>query len=238
MGRNNYFQFKQFTVQQENAAMKVGTDGVLLGAWTDIEGVNSILDVGTGTGLIAIMLAQRSNANIVAIDNEPSACRDAKLNSASSPWSSRIEVVGKSLQDYSAEIQQAFDCVVCNPPFFTNSLKPVDAKRSLARHNDQLPFDALLKGVSSILSPTGHFSVILPITAEAEFRMLAANYRLFPSRITRVRPKTSVEPARVLLEFRVEGVLESENLLTIETEKHHEYQPEFIEMVNDFYLKL
>jgi len=238
MGRNNYFKFKQFTIQQENAAMKVGTDGVLLGAWASVENVISILDIGTGTGLMALMLAQRSNANIVAIDNEPSACRDAKLNSASSPWSSRIEVVEKSLQDYSTETQQAFDCVVCNPPFFSNSLKPVEAKRSIARHNDGLPFDVLMECVSLILQPTGYFSIILPIAVETEFRMLAANYRLFPSRITRVKPKPSVEPARVLLEFSVEGVLESENVLTIETDKHHEYQPEFIEMVKDFYLKL
>jgi len=238
MGRNSYFQFKQFTIQQENAAMKVGTDGVLLGAWANIEGVNSILDVGTGTGLIAIMLAQRSNAKIVAIDNEPSACRDAMLNSTSSPWGSRIKVVEKSLQDYSFEIEQTFDCVVCNPPYFTNSLKPIDAKRSLARHNNHLPFEDLLEGVSKILSPKGHFCVVLPIAAETEFRMLAANYRLFPLRITRVRPKPSADVSRILMEFCDEASIKSETEIIIETEKHHVYQPEFIEMVKDFYLKL
>jgi tRNA1Val (adenine37-N6)-methyltransferase len=238
MGRNNYFQFKQFTIWQENAAMKVGTDGVLLGAWASVENVNSILDIGTGTGLIALMLAQRSNTSIVAIDNEPSACSDARLNSAGSPWSSRIEVEEKSLQDYSAETRQHFDCVVCNPPFFSNSLKPDNAKRSTARHNDGLPFDVLLECVSRILQPAGHFSIILPIGAETEIRRLAADFRLFPARITRVKPKPSVEPARVLLEFRMEGRLESDNVLTIETETHHEYQPAFIEMVRPFYLKL
>jgi len=238
MGRNNYFQFKQFIIHQGNTAMKVGTDGVILGAWVTLEGVKTVLDAGTGTGLIALMVAQRCDAFITAIDIEVSACQEARKNVNLSPWKERIEISERSLQDYSIETSLSFDCVVCNPPYFTNSFRPDDLKRSLARHNDQLPFAILIEGVSRILRPEGHFSVILPFECEREFRMLSANYRLFPKRITRVKPKPSASVSRVLMELRFEALLQKEDELIIETEKHHEYQPEFIELVKDFYLKL
>jgi tRNA1Val (adenine37-N6)-methyltransferase len=238
MGKNSYFQFKQFTIRQENAAMKVGTDGVLLGALTRIENVHSILDIGTGTGLIALMLAQRCYAHIVAIDNEPSAYKDALQNVKCSPWEMRIEVIENSFQEYMVRESLLFDCIVCNPPYFTNSFKPSSQKRLVARHNDQLPFSVLVEGVSRILHPEGHFSVILPLSEEREFRIHAANCRLFPSKIIRVRAKPSVEVSRVVIEFGLEAKLDVEDELTVETEKHHEYQPEFIELVRDFYLNL
>jgi tRNA1Val (adenine37-N6)-methyltransferase len=237
MGRNSYFQFKQFTIQQENAAMKVGTDGVLLGAWTDIENVKSVLDIGTGTGLIALMMTQRSEANITAIEIEENAFRDASLNIQNSPWSERIKIVHSSFQEYLVNNSQLFDCMVCNPPYFTDSLKSKTESRTIARHNDELPFEALVEGVSRIINKDGHFSVVLPAGDERDFRFLAANYRLFPSRITRVKPKPSKPASRVLMEFRFEAILKIDNELTIETETHHEYLPDFIELVKDFYLK-
>jgi tRNA1Val (adenine37-N6)-methyltransferase len=238
MGRNSYFQFKQFTIHQQNAAMKVGTDGVLLGAWASVEETHTILDIGTGTGLIALMLAQRSNAEIIAIDISASAIHDAALNIQNSPWKNRINVIETSFQNYFDIPSLTFDCVVCNPPYFTNSILSTDINRTLARHNHRLPFDQLLAGVSRMLKPDGHFSVILPVAAEREFRMLAANYRLFPSRITRVRPKPSVDTSRILIEFKIDANLKIDDELIIETEKHHEYQPAFIELVKAFYLKL
>ncbi|HNZ71416.1 MAG TPA: methyltransferase [Prolixibacteraceae bacterium] len=238
MAHNNYFEFKQFTVKQNNAAMKVGTDGVLLGAWTNVENAKHILDIGTGTGVVALMLAQRSQANIVAIDCESSACIDARLNVLNSPWSQRIAVQEICLQEFAATTTQQFDCIVCNPPFFSNAVKPNDVKRSMARHNHSLPFDELLKSAALLLTPNGHFTVVLPANAENSFRMLASNYRLFPSRITRIKPKPSASISRVLLEFRNEATLNLETELTIETEKHHEYQPETIALLRDFYLSL
>jgi len=238
MGRNNYFKFKQFTIHQDNAAMKVGTDGVLLGAWASVHNVKSILDIGTGTGLIALMLAQRCNATLVAIDKEASACIDARNNVNRSPWKNRVTILDTSLQEYLNNVPSQFDCVVCNPPYFTNSVKSGDIKRTLARHNDQLPFGILAEGVSHLLTPDGHFAVILPVSEEREFRMQAANFRLFPTRITRVKPKPSVPASRVLIEFMPEGTPGKEEEVTIETETHHEYQPEFTELVKDFYLNL
>lgn len=238
MGRNSHFQFKQFTIQQENAAMKVGTDGVLLGAWADTNHIHSVLDIGTGTGLIALMMAQRSEAIITAIEIEGNAYLDACLNIQNSPWSERIKVVHSSFQKYLINNLHQFDCVVCNPPYFTNSIKSGTEAKVIARHNDQLPFEELVEGVSRILNKDGHFSVVLPAMAENEFRFLAANVRLFPSRITRVKPKPSKPTSRVLMEFRFEVSLKVEDELTIETETHHEYLPEFIELVKDYYLKL
>jgi tRNA1Val (adenine37-N6)-methyltransferase len=238
MGRNSHFQFKQFTIQQENAAMKVGTDGVLLGAWADTNNIHSVLDIGTGTGLIALMMAQRSEATITAIEIEENAFKDTSLNIQDSPWSERIKVVHLSFQEYLKNNNHLFDCVVCNPPYFINSIKSKTESRTIARHNDQLPFEALLEGVSRILNKEGRFNVVLPAGAESDFRFLAANFRLFPSRITRVKPKTSKPASRILMEFRFEATLNIEEELTIETETHHEYMPEFIVLVKDFYLKL
>jgi tRNA1Val (adenine37-N6)-methyltransferase len=238
MGRNSHFQFKQFTVQQGNAAMKVGTDGVLLGVWANTEKINSVLDIGTGTGLIALMMAQRSKATITAIEIEENAFRDAFSNIQNSLWSERIKVVHSSFQEYLKNNSQLFDCIVCNPPYFTNSIKSKKESRTIARHNDELPFEALIEGVSRIINKEGHFSVVLPTGAESDFRYLAANFRLFPSRITRVKPKPSKPVSRVLIEFRFEATLKAEDELTIETETHHEYLPGFIELVKDFYLKL
>jgi tRNA1Val (adenine37-N6)-methyltransferase len=237
MTRNNSFQFKQFTIMQDNAAMKVGTDGVLLGAWTAIENVHSILDIGTGTGLIALMLAQRSIASITALDIDDKAIHDASLNVQNSPWKDRINPIHSSFQEYIKNNHYLFDCIVCNPPYFTNSIRSKTGTRAVARHNDQLPFEVLIEGVSCILDKDGHFNVILPVGAENEFRYLAANVRLFPSRITRVKPKPSKPASRVLMEFRFESSLNAEEELTIETETHHDYLPEFIELVKDFYLK-
>jgi tRNA1Val (adenine37-N6)-methyltransferase len=238
MGRNSHFQFKQFTIHQANAAMKVGTDGVLLGAWADTDNIHSVLDIGTGTGLIALMMAQRSKADITAIEIEENAFRDACLNIQNSPWSERIKVVHSSFQEYLKDNIHLFDCVVCNPPYFTNSIRSKTETKAIARHNDQLPFEALVEGVSRVLNKDGHLSVVLPAGVESDFRFLTANFRLFPSRITRIKPKPSKAASRVLMEFSFEANLKVEDELTIETETHHEYLPEFIELVKDFYLKL
>jgi tRNA1Val (adenine37-N6)-methyltransferase len=237
MSKNSYFQFKQFTIRQEHAAMKVGTDGVLLGAWTDTENVHSVLDIGTGTGLITLMIAQRSKANITAIDIEENAFKDACLNIQNSPWWERIKVIQTSFQEFVKSDLYSYDCVVCNPPYFTGSYKSKTESRTLARHTDQLPFEELIEGVSQLLNKDGYFSIVLPADSESDFRFLAANFRLFPSRITRVKPKPSKAVSRVLMEFGFEATLKVENELTIETEIHHEYLPEFIELVKDFYLK-
>lgn len=183
------FRFKQFGILQDKCAMKVGTDGVLLGAWAP--GGKKILDVGTGTGLIALMMAQRfPEAQVVGIDIDADACNQAAVNVASSPFAERVEIVHSRLQDFmllgeekylSEESEmgklisqkfsnlEGFDAIVSNPPFFVNSLKNPDNKRSVARHSDILPFRDLWLGVNRLLSDKGLFSVILPLEVKEDF---------------------------------------------------------------------
>ena len=158
------FQFKQFTIQQDQCAMKVGTDGVLLGAWAD--GGQRILDIGTGTGLVALMMAQRfPTAKVVAVEVDKDAYCQASANVANSPFKSQVETCHDSIQHFASHRTDLnpFDSIVCNPPFFENSLKNADTKSSLARHNDQLSWTDLAESVDNLLSSDGTFSVILPI---------------------------------------------------------------------------
>ena len=157
------FQFKQFTIQQNRCAMKVGTDGVLLGAWVD--GGNRILDIGTGTGLVALMMAQRfPTAQVTAVEMDGDACRQAEENGAKSPFCERLTFYCDTIQHFSigCEKNQCFDSIVCNPPFFENSLKNNNPKTTLARHNDHLPWEELVDCVDALITDEGVFSVILP----------------------------------------------------------------------------
>lgn len=163
---NNYFEFKKFKVFQDRCAMKVGTDGTLLGAWAC--GGDTILDIGTGTGLVALIMAQRfPSATVTAVEIDKSACIQASENFSSSPFSSRIIIVESSIQDFSMRFDgsmdnQKFDAIVCNPPYFVDSLNCPDAQRNIARHATTLDYSALFRSVSRLLSEQGIFSVVLP----------------------------------------------------------------------------
>ena len=153
------FKFKQFEIHQDRCAMKVGTDGVLLGAWAP--GGKRILDIGSGTGLISLMMAQRcQEAQVIGVDLDAEACDEARENVAASPFADRVSIACCRLQDY--ESAEKVDAIVSNPPFFLNSLKNPDSKRSMARHADSLPFRDLFLGVKRLLSEEGVFSVIVP----------------------------------------------------------------------------
>jgi tRNA1Val (adenine37-N6)-methyltransferase len=238
MAHNNWFQFKQFKVWQNHAAMRVGTDGVLLGVWCQVENCNLILDIGTGTGLIALMLAQRSDAKIDAIDLDHGAIIDAQQNFMQSPWSNRLMANEISLQDFTKVAIKTYDLIVCNPPYFNNAVKAKQKNRALARHTDALSFDDLIKNVAQLLTENGRFSVVLPAETEQNFRSIAANYKLFTTRITRIKPKPSKPIVRVLMEFQFDALTTSVSELTLETDTHHEYTSEFREMVKDFYLNI
>ena len=152
---NNYFSFRQFTIHQDQCAMKVGTDGVLLGAWVNVENAQRILDVGTGTGLIALMCAQRSESVIDAVEVDRAASEQAAVNCSASPWKDRITVVHDSFQHFAESTAYRYDLIVSNPPFFKNSLKPKGLARSLARHDDRLSYESLLYYTVKILEPGG-----------------------------------------------------------------------------------
>ena len=238
MARGGGFTFKQFHIDHSRCAMKVGTDGTLLGAWVRLpDTTHSILDIGTGSGLIAIMAAQRSaEAHITAIDIDADCVAQARLNAEASPWGNRISVQHTSLQEFATE--ERFDVIVSNPPYFIDSLTSPDAGRTTARHTATLPFEELVSGVKRLLTPNGHFSLILP-TAEAERFISAARGVLFLSRRCDVYPKPSAAVKRVMMEFSLSPQLPpTAEQLTIESDTHHDYTEAYRALTRDFYLKM
>lgn len=201
MGRNTYFQFKQFRIEQVHSAMKVGVDGVLLGAWAEVANVAKILDVGTGTGLIALMLAQRSKAQITAIEIEKSAAMEARENVAASPWKDRIQVLHTSFQDFASSSQEKFDLIVSNPPYFAGATKAASDERSMARHNDRLSFEELTLHSSALLNENGRLAIIIPSESFDELHRIVSRYKLYLKQITHIRPKPSKMVNRVLAQW-------------------------------------
>jgi tRNA1Val (adenine37-N6)-methyltransferase len=233
------FQFKQFIINQDQCAMKIGTDGVLLGAWATIEHKpNSVLDIGAGTGVIALMVAQRSPSDCIdAIEIDDKAFEQCVANFENSPWSNRLFCYHASLEEFTGEVDDTYDLIISNPPFYTDDYKSKDQQRDLARFADVLPFEHLLKSASKLLSEDGKFAVIIPYKEENHFMDLAFTANLFPIRILRVKGNPSSEMKRSLLEFSFhESVIKTEELI-IETERHH-YTQDYINLTKEFYLKM
>ena len=233
---NNYFIFKQFTVNQDKCAFKVGTDGVLLGASTDISGAKKILDIGTGTGLIALMLAQRSEAEITAIEPDNDSYEQACTNVRQSKWQDRIKVIKSELKSFNP-VSSEYDLIVTNPPWFTDSLRNPDPARAAARHNVTLDRIELLKGVARLLAINGRFQVIMPYAEGNILIAEAREYGLFCNNILKIRPLPSGEIRRLILTFSRTYLKPSERFLTIEHGKRHEFTTEYIGLTRDFYLK-
>lgn len=233
---NPYFSFKQFTIRHDRCAMKVGTDGVLLGAWTDLSHSRRLLDIGTGTGLIALMLAQRCpDGRITAIDIDADAVGQARENILASPWKDRVEAELQDICTYTG--QGLFDTIVSNPPYFIDSLKCPDSQRTTARHTDSLDADRLIGKVTELLTPDGRFSLVLPAEQTDDLLRLAAGKGLYPSRHTWVITRPGLPPKRVLLEFRKTPTAFHPDELVIELERHV-YSEEYIALTKDFYLKM
>jgi len=233
------FHFKQFNIGQDRCAMKVGTDGVLLGAWASLKNKpNSILDIGAGTGLLSLMVAQRSEAeNIEALEINTEAFEQCVENFEASPWGDRLFCYHASLNEFVEEIDERFDLIISNPPFYTEAISSGNTSRDTARQNQALPFVELLKGVSKLLSSEGTFATIIPFKEETNFIELANSFGLFASHILRVKGNPSSEIKRSLLEFGFKEKKISENELTIEL-KRHEYTLAYQELTKDFYLKM
>lgn len=233
---SNAFQFKQFCVFDSNSSMKVGTDGVLLGAWANTSKTNSILDIGTGCGIIALMLAQRTSAFIDAIDIDNESILDAKINISNSNWTKRIIPSNISLQDFVKTNDKKFDLIISNPPFFNNSLKPPDKKRKLAKHTDSLSFETLVYSVKKLLNKNGKFCFILPMNEFQIFKNIILVEGLFINNITFVRPKKSKAINRVLAEISFSNISGNTiNELCIRNEDNS-FTDEYKELTKDFYI--
>ena len=239
MSHNKYFQFKQFRIEQHHAAMKVNTDGVLLGAWANMNGVDSVLDVGTGTGLIALMIAQRNqNSFITGIDIDEHAAVEAKENAGKSPWPDRISIQHISFQDFAETNPGKFSLIISNPPFFSNSVKNADRRVSAARHNHLLPFTDIILGTLRMLDEKGHLSIILPVDEADLFNESAVNNGLFLRRFASVKPFPDKEPNRSLMEFSFLKGETERTIFSVYNETKVDYSQEFMSLARDFYLKL
>lgn len=228
------FKFKQFAVEQEDVAMKVGTDGVLLGAWANTDNAKRILDIGTGTGVIALQMAQRNTeAQTYAVEIDETATKRARANFDASPWAERLEVQHTSVQEFAPA--EKFDLIVSNPPYFVDSLLPPDAKRSTARHTHDLTFEELDKAVCRLLSVDGKFALILPV---AEFEKYLKLTRLYLARRCDVCPVEGGAVKRVMAEFaKQQSTTIAHQTIAIEKGRRGDYTDDYRALTKDFYLK-
>jgi tRNA1Val (adenine37-N6)-methyltransferase len=232
------FTFKQFSIEQEKSAMKVGIDGVMLGAWTDVANAKNILDIGTGTGLIAIMMAQRNNAaNIDAVEIDRMAYEQAIENVNNCRWKEKISVIHDEFQHFAETTQKRYDLIVSNPPYFIASLKSPNMQRTVARHSALLTQDDLLCGIDKLLTEKGKFCAIFPYLEANIFIAKSAAINIFCNKKTNVKPNYEKPVKRILLEFSRTKQNLSETTISIETSERHSYTNEYKMLTKDFYLK-
>lgn len=236
------FEFKEFSVAQDKTAMKIGTDAVLLGAWSSLgEYPDAILDIGSGTGVIALMLAQRSDAMTVdAVEIDADAYEQTVANFEQSPWSDRLFCYHSSFTDFAKEIadeEELYDVIVSNPPFYTDSYQTTNQARNKARFTSSLSFEELLEGVTIILSKKGIFSVIIPFKEETNFVSLAAKSKLFLNKVCHVKGNANSEIKRSLLAFSFHAKEVDKTTLIIE-QKRHQYTDAYVNLTKEFYLKM
>ena len=230
------FKFKQFKVAQDKSAMKIGTDGVLLGAWSGLENSRNILDIGCGAGLICLMAAQRNPSSLITgIELEVNAFKQATENCKNSKWSNRISIIHSSLQSFNSSSK--FDLIISNPPFFSGSTKSGDRGRSLARDTHTLPFKYLIKKSKALLDKNGKFIVIIPFASKTKFCDLANNNNLFLNKICFIKGNISSPIKRIMMDFSFAKSELIKEELTIEVDRH-QYTKEYISLCKDFYLKM
>lgn len=231
----SHFEFKQFTIFHDKCAMKVGTDGVLLGAWTETASeIKDILDIGTGSGLIAIMLAQKCNADIIGIDLDKDTVFQAQSNAMGSPWKNRLAFLQANALTYTP--QKVFDLIVCNPPFFTDSLQGPNPKRNDARHSSALPFEQLIQNAFSWLKPGGLFNVILPTSNADDFVQKGWESGLNLHRKCIIHTQPDIAPKRVLLSLKKGETPYPESELLIIRDSMGDYTTAYKELTKNYYL--
>jgi len=238
MGRERVFRFKQFAVVNDRTAMKVGTDGVLLGAWCPVDGVARVLDVGTGCGVIALMVAQRNgSARIDAIDIDHDSIEEAAINFGRSPWSERLTAIEGDFNDMACSDDSGYDLVVSNPPYFTNGVLPSGEARITARHTAMLTYGQLIQGAARLLTPAGVLSIITPTEARHDVIEAAAFASMHTRRLTHVVAVEGAPPKRLLWQLsRLENG-HTEDELTI-AHRDGTFTDQYIALTGAFYLKM
>lgn len=233
------FKFKKFTIEHDRCAMKIGTDSVLLGAWVDLSfKPDSVLDIGTGSGIIAVQIAQRCDADSIdAVEIDIDAYEQCVDNFENSPWADRLFCYHASAQEFADEIEESYDLIISNPPFYKEDYKTDIPSRDLARFSDALPFDHLIETVNKLLSKTGRFALIIPRKEESNFIQFALEKGLFPQRICRISGSKNSKEIRSMIEFTRQQSTPDIEQLCIEISRHV-YTPEYKKIVEDFYLNM
>ena len=231
---NDSFVFKEFEVKQTNCAMKVGTDAVLLGAWCNLPQTGHMLDIGTGTGIIAMMAAQRSGSFIDAIEIDKEACQQAFENCKKSKWNERITVHHTSFQKFIPSVSKKYNAIISNPPYFSNSVQAASESRTMARHTCNLNFEELADGITSLLENTGSFATILPLKEAEDFISIAKRNGLYTSRVMHVKTTCTKPAKRILMEFGFHKTLHAEETLIIENEPEADCQTNQRSYSNDY----
>ncbi len=234
---NPWFKCKQFEIKQDHCAQKVGTDSFLLGAWVNLNNAVKVLDIGTGTGILSLMCAQRSNATITAIEIDKDAFAQSVQNINSSPWAYRIHVFNQSLKQFET-CREEFDVIISNPPYFQHSLTSPNCQRTMARHACTLTLNDIVAFSDTHLTKAGQLSLIIPVMLFDEFMEMISSKKWFAYRITKVFPKPGKEAHRILITCGKKEEETKYNQITIETTKRHIYTPEFYALTNEFYLEM
>ena len=214
------FRFQQFTVEDSHSSLRIGTDAMLLGSWANPRNAKTILDIGTGCGVLALMMAQNADASIDAIEIDEPSVVEAQLNFSQSPWPDRLKAIHSSLQEFSNHTSHKYDFIISNPPYFSHALKSPLARKNQARHDEKLSLTELVQHTSRLLADHGLFSVILPADQKLNFMQVCYNTGLFISRSMMVHPKPNTFPKRVLMEFsKIKGDGHIESALTIQDDQ-------------------
>ena len=226
------FHFKQFSIEHSQSTMKVGTDAVLLGAWMPLpENCENILEIGSGCGVIALMLAQRTKAKITGIEIDENSVKEAQKNAENSPWKNNVQFIHQNVQNFAQKTTQKFEVIVSNPPFFENSLKSPKPNNNISKHNVHLSFAALLDTVHILLSENGRFGLILPIEASEKIEKLATEKKLYVTKKMHVYPTPTKKANRMLLMFEREKNDCVEEKLII---RDGGYTEKYLDMVEEY----